>query len=74
MDAKQRFGIRLKRLRSESNLTQIQLGLMVGLSSKYVSNLESGRGNPTLTLLVKISRGLGVSVSELIDGVDEMSD
>lgn len=65
-----KFGISLKRLRTESHLTQQQLALMVGVSSKYVSDIENGRGNPTLTTMGKFARGLDVSTAELLDGVD----
>lgn len=66
-----KFGIRLKQLRDESNLTQRQLALMLGMSPKYVSNLENGHGNPTLTNIIKFAQGLGVTASELLDGVDD---
>lgn len=65
-----KFGIRLKQLRTESHLTQEQLALMIGVSKKYVSNIENGRGNPTLTTIGKFARGLDVTASELLDGVD----
>lgn len=70
MDVRARFGIRLKKLREDSGLTQSQLALMVGLSPKYISNLETGRGNPTLVIQEKLACGLGVSISELMNGVE----
>lgn len=70
MDVRESFGIRLKELREDSGLTQGQLAFMVGLSPKYISNLETGRGNPTLAIQNKLAHGLGVSISELTNGVE----
>ena len=70
MEVRKQFGIRLRQLRLGTHLTQKKLGLMVGMSPRYVSDLENGRRNPTLTCIAKLAKGLGVSLSELLDGVD----
>lgn len=71
MKASEKFGIRLKALRREFNLTQRQLALMVGVSPQQISNYETGTcDNPTLSVMDKIAQGLGISLSELLDGVD----
>jgi transcriptional regulator with XRE-family HTH domain len=42
-----------------------------GLSVPYVANLEKGRGNPTLDVIVGLAGALGVRPSELLAGDDE---
>ncbi len=43
---------------------------MVGLSARYISDLENGRRNPTLTCLDKIASGLDLTLSEMLDGIE----
>ena len=59
------FGARLRQLRQEKHLTQQELADQLGVSNKSVSRWESG-GYPDITILVPLSRVLGVSVDELL--------
>jgi len=49
----------LKEKRRSLGLTQTQLAARAGVSLPTIQNLESGRGNPTLNLLEKVSSVLG---------------
>jgi XRE family transcriptional regulator, regulator of sulfur utilization len=66
MRAIQRFGQQLQRLRTRRGLTQEQLALKAGLVRVYVSKLEQGEHDPTLTMLVRLAKALRVSVTELL--------
>ena len=48
-------GENIRRIRQERNLTQRQLGEMVGASEAYIRAYESGRRNPKPSSLEKIA-------------------
>jgi transcriptional regulator with XRE-family HTH domain len=62
----QRFGQQLQRLRTRRGLTQEQLAVKTGLVRVYVTKLEQGEHDPTLTMLVRLAKALRVSVTELL--------
>jgi XRE family transcriptional regulator, regulator of sulfur utilization len=66
MRAIQRFGKQLQRLRTRRGLTQEQLAVKTGLVRVYVTKLEQGEHDPTLTMLVRLAKALRVSVTELL--------
>jgi transcriptional regulator with XRE-family HTH domain len=66
MRAIQRFGKQLQRLRTNRGLTQEQLAVKAGLVRVYVTKLEQGEHDPTLTMLVRLAKALRVSVTELL--------
>jgi len=67
MRAIQRFGQQLQRLRARRGLTQEQLAVKAGLVRVYVTKLEQGEHDPTLTMLVRLAKVLRVSVTELLE-------
>lgn len=64
------FGVVLRRLRIDSGLTQEQLGFEADLRRTYVSVLELGQQQPSLTTIIKIAKALHISASNLIDLVE----
>lgn len=62
------LGSRVRESRRRRGLTQTELGYP--LSKGYVSALESGLTLPSLGTLWLLSERLGVSVGELMDGVN----
>lgn len=60
-------GARLRSLRTAQGRTLAQVAVDAALSVPYVANLESGRGNPTLSALEALASALGTTVSELTD-------
>lgn len=65
-DPRQALGLRIKQLRSEFSLTQEELAERCGLFRTYMSRIESGLANPTLTVLHLLARGLGVDIAVLL--------
>ena len=63
----QRFGARIKELRAEREITQEELAERVGIFRTYMSRIETGLGNPTLTTIHALADSLGVSVTELFE-------
>lgn len=60
-----RLSERLKEIRKEKKLTQQELAEKAGLHLTYVGHLELGKYHPTVFVMWKISRALGVSMNEL---------
>ena len=61
-----RLGRRLREYRNGRGLSQIRLAELARLSPRYVSQLESGRGNISILRLWELARALGVPVDELV--------
>ncbi|MFT7773077.1 helix-turn-helix domain-containing protein [Roseateles sp.] len=60
------FGRVLRRLRKQAGLTQEQLGFEAEVERNYISMLERGKRQPTLTTLVMLSRPLKCKASHLV--------
>ena len=56
----------IKELRKKRNLTQSTLAKRAGVTRSSITLIESGSSNPTLEILLKISKTLHVSIDELI--------
>src|SRR5262245_34701241 len=56
----------LASLRHARRLTQDGLAKAAALPRSTIANLESGEGNPSLTVLVKVAGALGVPIDELL--------
>jgi transcriptional regulator with XRE-family HTH domain len=60
------FGANLKFARLEMGLTQAQLAEQAGLLQQYVSRLESGKQNVTLTTAQALAKVVGRDVSAML--------
>jgi len=49
--------------RISKKLTQKQLASKLGITQAALSRLESGKGNPTLSFLQKVTSGLGLKLT-----------
>ena len=56
----------LRKLRLKKKMSQVDLATALNVDRAYISNIENGRMNPTLSTLEKIAGALGVATSELI--------
>lgn len=66
------FGDRIRKLRQERNLTQLQLAEFVGVTQTSVAAWETGkRGIPKGDNLLKLAEALGFDAGELIGQVQE---
>lgn len=59
------LGKKLRKLRTDNDLTQEQLAEQLRISTVYVGFLEAGKGSPSLKLLMKIARKFNVKVEDL---------
>jgi transcriptional regulator with XRE-family HTH domain len=62
------FPERLKALRKQNNLTQTQLGKLVGIHYTHIGKYEKGKSRPAAETLQKLAKVLRVTADYLIDG------
>lgn len=70
MDAGIAFGRVLRRLRETAGLTQEQLGFEADLRRTYISILELGQQQPSLTTILKLAKALRCPAAQLIAEVE----
>ena len=68
MDIRVRLGRNVRLLRRELGISQEALADDAGIHRTYVSDVERGARNPTITVVEKLARALKVSAGELLDG------
>lgn len=59
---------KLALLRRRSGMSQQEVAATIGVTRQTVSNWESGRGLPDISLIESLAAALGVSVAELLTG------
>lgn len=62
----QLFGRRVRELRKECGLSQVELAAKVGIDRSYMGFLERGERNPSLEVIAKIAEALSVTPDELL--------
>lgn len=64
------IGYRIKELRKEKNLSQIQLASQIGVSQKAIDYWELGTNEPKASYIIKLAKYFDVSADYLL-GIDE---
>jgi len=64
------LGKKLRGLREEKGLSQEDLAFQAGLDRTYIGGVERGERNFTILSALKISGTLGVSLSQVLKGVE----
>jgi transcriptional regulator with XRE-family HTH domain len=62
------FGAAVRRVRAGRGWTQEQLAEAAGLTTTYVGQVERGAKVPSLTVILKLARGLSIPPGELFTG------
>ena len=70
MQPRRRLARNVRRLRVEAGLSQEAVAADTGLMMAHVSRIERAVANPTLDVLVRLSRALSADISALFEGVD----
>lgn len=68
------FSERLKELRKQAHLTQVELASKLGIVQSSYADWERGKKRPTQDNLVKIAQVLNVSVDYLVGNSEENAD
>lgn len=66
MASGKKLGENLRKLRLKKDMSQGDFATTLNVDRAYISNIENGRMNPTLSTLEKLSNALGISSSELL--------
>lgn len=67
MDIRRRLGLNIKQLRKAKGLSQEQFAFEADIHRTYVSDVERGSRNPTVTVVEKFAKALGVTPGYLLD-------
>jgi transcriptional regulator with XRE-family HTH domain len=71
-EVQQRVGQRMRKLRKQRELSQEVMAARIGISQKYLSELERGQKSPSWDTLVDIAhKGFEIKLAALMFGVDE---
>ncbi len=65
----QKFGKRLKGLRVERDLTQLELAEILDMSPNFVGMIERGERNTTVENVFKIARALNIKPNILFENL-----
>jgi transcriptional regulator with XRE-family HTH domain len=61
-----RLGNNLKLIRAEKNITQIEIAKRLNVDRSFISNIENGKNNPTLSTITNLAKVLNVPTKELL--------
>jgi transcriptional regulator with XRE-family HTH domain len=60
------LSMRLKKLRKSKQLTLTDLAGLSGVSASTISKIENGNLSPTYDVIIRLSRGLDIAISQLV--------
>lgn len=66
MNESEKLGKNLKHIRTTKGISQGEISRILEVDKSFVSNIENGKTNPTLSTIAKIAKAIGVSVGELM--------
>jgi transcriptional regulator with XRE-family HTH domain len=67
-------GQRIKELREERKWSQEEFADVCGVHRTYVGSAENGARNLTIQVLAMFARAFGISVSELLSGLEQRTE
>lgn len=65
MDALKRLALNVQRLRREKGLSQEDLSARADIHQTYLSGVETAKRNPSVKVLDRLAKGLGVDIQVL---------
>jgi transcriptional regulator with XRE-family HTH domain len=71
MNLNRKIGIKIKALRIERKLSQEKLAGLSEIDRTYLQSIERGERNISLNVLMKISNALEISVSKILENIDD---
>lgn len=63
------LGNRIRELRQKTGLSQEKFALKIGMDRTYFASVEAGKRNVAIVNIKTIADGLGVTLSELFEGL-----
>ena len=68
-DIREQFGERIRALRQARGWTQVEMADFLAMDRSYLSEIETGKKDPSLTMLKTLASGLKTTISKLTDGL-----
>ncbi len=65
-DDSKKLGENLKRIRTQKHITQTELAKTLEVDKSFISNIENGKTNPTLSTITNLAQALSISTNELL--------
>lgn len=66
-ESSKKLGQNLKRIRTQKQMSQGDIARSLNVDRGYISNIENGKKNPTLSTLSRLAQALGVGVDDLTE-------
>jgi len=68
-DIREQFVERIRALRQARGWTQVEMADFLAMDRSYLSEIETGKKDPSLTMLKTLATGLKTTISKLTDGL-----
>ncbi len=68
------FGQVLRKHRLAAGMSQEQLGLEAGVQRNFISLIETGQNQPTITTVFKLAAAMGIKPSRLIAETERLAE
>lgn len=68
-DWRRHLGETVRRLRLAKGMTQEAVATDAGIDLTYLGGIERGRRNPSVDVLLRVGKVLGVKVTDLVQGL-----
>ena len=65
----ERFGIKLRSLRTRRGWTQVEMAERLGIDRDYISDMERGKKNVCLPTLEILAKGFGLTIAQVLKGL-----
>ena len=69
-DGRKKLGELITSSRKKYKMTQLELGKILNVSDKTISNWERGAGYPDIRLIMPLADALHVDVRDILKGID----
>lgn len=73
MDIQTYFGLALKQLRMEKNISQEKFALLIGMDRTYYASVEAGKRNISIANINKIASGFEIPISALFEKAEKIA-
>ncbi len=67
METKKLIGLRIKELRKKRKLSQERLAEFAAITAAHMSNIETGKENPTIDTVSRLALALDINVADLFE-------
>jgi transcriptional regulator with XRE-family HTH domain len=68
-DIKSKLGKRIRAFRLDKGWSQVEMADLLAMNRGYLSEIETGKKDPSLTMLKAIADGLSIPMAELVKGL-----